>query len=69
MNLSISLIIVLPQRLQYWNIFSMDHSGFNASRERNMAGNTKPRFLISYARSDGEAFATQLHHKPEAKSI
>lgn len=34
-----------------------------------MAGNTKPRVFISYARSDGENFATQLRKKLEAKSI
>ena len=34
-----------------------------------MAGNTPPRVFISYARSDGEAFATQLRQEPEAKGI
>ncbi len=34
-----------------------------------MIGTTKPRVFISYARSDGEAFATQLRHKLEAKNI
>jgi hypothetical protein len=34
-----------------------------------MVGNTTPRVFISYARSDGEAFATKLRRKLEAKNI